>query len=696
MNIKKRIVGLTFLCCASVFQTKAQETEIDSTDFANFLEMDIESLMNITVVSASKKEESMLSAASNIEVITADMIKEWGSRDIKDVVRRVTGYQVIADRDEWSFAARGNVSDNNQKYLILIDGVRMNSIENFGPGNIIEQPNNLSNIKRIEIIKGPGSAVWGADALAGVINIITKNVEDLKGQSVRTAISYGSNNFMVGDFQMGTKVGEEAEIMLMGSFSQQDGKEIKQSAATPWPYAETTYNDGRPYQYNTALDKQRFGYMLQLKSRVKNFNINAYTFETEIFNRHFEYGSGRENYLTTNKSFIEGQYNDTIGSKVFINAKIGSNSNYAEYRPHEQGDTAQRTVTNIAWRDRGSWAAVGAQVLLNDVLSLNTGVDYKFTKCGPNHRLNSFRIDSSSVNVNGFWFDPYLEDHQLGGYLMLDVNIKDKLKLSLGSRADYNNQRGDDKLSLNPRASIVVLPTKKTSLKALYNRGYLRPANFQAAGAKNVSSEIMNQVDIVWMHQYKSFSYSLTAYWQKLEGFINILPGFGFANTGDYSSTGIELNANYMVNKNNKIWFNTALSNPKGDNYPTDLAYNNQRVDLNGKLLSYAPIVINGGATSYLINRKVFVSPAVRFVGATKYRQIQAVDKASDLESNYSTTPNFVYVDLNIGFEPTERLGVYLYIDNVLNEKRETNLTVWNGSIGQYGTHFNFKLRYNF
>lgn len=573
----------------------------------------------------------------------------------------------------------------------------MNSIENFGPGNIIEIPNNLSNVKQIEIIKGPGSAVWGADALAGVINIITKNVEDLGDSQGSGAITYGQDNFVVGDFQIGSKVNDDAEFMIMGSFSKQDGQEIKQSAATSWPYPETTYSDGRPYQYNTIMDKHGFGHMLQIKARVKKFSINAYNFETEVFNRHFEYGSGRMNYLTTNKNFVEGQFNDKFSEKINFSAKIGTNANYAEYRPETLGDTATRTSTNISWRDRGAWASSDAQIKFSETISLNTGVNYIFTKCGPNHRLNNFNPDTSNASTSGFWFDPYLEDHQIGGYTMLEVNPFDFLRLSIGSRVDYNEQRGDDKFAVNPRLAIVAIPTNNTSFKLLYNRGYLRPANFQSAGAQNVNSEIMNQIDAIWMHQIgKTINYSITGYWQKLSGFINILPGFGFANTADYTSTGIEFDVQAMINKNNSIWINSSISNPKGDNFSNTLAYNNIRVDLDGKLLSYSPFTLNLGGTSYLANKKVFVSPALRYVASTKYRMISATDNTSDKESNYATTPDYAFLDLNIGFEPNKRFGIYIYINNVLNERGETNLTVWNGAIQQYGTHTNLKLRYNF
>ncbi len=114
-----------------------------------------------------KKPETITEAPSNITLITRQQIKEWGSRNIKDVLRRVVGYPVLPDRDEWVFAVRGNISDNNQKYLILIDGHRMNSVENFGPGQIIEMPNDLGNVKQIEIIRGSGFGRLGAGRIGG-------------------------------------------------------------------------------------------------------------------------------------------------------------------------------------------------------------------------------------------------------------------------------------------------------------------------------------------------------------------------------------------------------------------------------------------------------------------------------------------------------------------------------------------------
>ncbi len=689
--------AILLLCIFSLCIANAMAQEGDNVE--DMTSLSLEELMDMVVISASKKEENIFEAPSNITVITDKMIKEWGMRDIKDVLRRVVGYQVIADRDEWVFAARGNVSDNNSKYLILIDGHRTNSIENFGPGQIIETPNNLSNVKRIEIIKGPGSAVWGADALAGVINIITKSFDDQGDSYANAALTLGSGKFVVGDFQVGKKFSEDVNVVVMGAFSQQDGKSIEQTAASGLSIIKPASDVGNhpSGQIQTLLDNHLPGYMLQMKAKVGQFGINAYTFETETFNRHYEHIYGRKNYLSTNKNFTELSYETSFWGGANLKARIATESNQSEYRPEVQGDSTKLPI-NIVWRDRGVFASVEILKQFSEKANFYSGIDYKYTKLGPNQRINAINPDASKLATTGFWFDEYNQDHQLGGYIMTDLKPADWVTLTLGSRFDYNDLRGEDKFVVNPRLAMVFKPMTNSAFKLLYNRGYLRPTNFQSA-SDNVSSEIMNQVDAIWMHRVGKLQYAVTGFWQKLEGFIiiaNTNGGFQFSNTGDYTSTGLELELNAFLNEDINLWGNMAITDPKGENFPNGLSYNERRVDLNGNLLNYSNLTANVGGTFKFLEKKLFISPAVRYIGATTFRSIAVADAALDNQGNYNETSAFTYVDLNIGYEPNEKYGFYLYIDNLTDITTPTHMSVWNGTIEQYGRFINGKVRVHF
>ncbi|MBD3419177.1 MAG: TonB-dependent receptor [Chitinivibrionales bacterium] len=686
-------------------------------------DLSLSGLMNIEITTASKRKETVFEAPSNVTVVTARQISEWGSRDIKDVLRRGVGYPLIADRDEWVFAARGNVSDNNQKYLILIDGHRMNSIENFGPGQIIELPNNLSNVSRIEIIRGPGSAVWGPDALAGVINIITCTAEDLGERMVRGQVRIGQDDYYVADVQVGQRLNKDVDFMLMGSFAKQGGRKITESAATTLPILETAtgYGDHPHGAYTTMLDKHRPGYMLQFKGNAGELGINAYAFSTEVFNRHFEWGRGRENYLTTHKTFVEGIYEKNWFSDLVTTAKVSSDFNRAEYFPMVQGEP-QKLPFNIVWMDRRFGTSLDVQKSFwSERIELNGGMDYAFTKIGPNQSVNDInpddpknRDDTLSIGLtdsmraldslelgylkNGYWTDPYLEDDQLGGYAMLNIQPITYLAFVLGIRGDYNPDRGDDSYNFNPRVALMAYPFEQTALKIIYNKGFLRPANFQSAGAR-VESEEMNQIDIQWLQKLGLVSFAATYYWQELKGFINILSGIsykGFANSGDYQSQGVEVDATLRLLERHEIWTNGYYSIATGTNFPKDLAYNSVRVDLDGYLLSYPRYIANLGATARFFKEKVFCTPALRVVAPVKYRTAPAGSAEVDSEANYATTNRFYYLDLNIGYSPYDFMDIYLYLDNITDITDQNHLTVWNGTLGQYGRHVSLGMRFRF
>ena len=116
------------------------------------------------VYAASRTNESIQTAASNITVITAQQIKDWGLRDLADATHLVPGFAIAYDRDEWVFQARGVSSDNTTNFMMSIDGQPVNMFSGWGVSHIMDLPNDLSNVKQIEFIKGPGSVTWGNEA----------------------------------------------------------------------------------------------------------------------------------------------------------------------------------------------------------------------------------------------------------------------------------------------------------------------------------------------------------------------------------------------------------------------------------------------------------------------------------------------------------------------------------------------------
>lgn len=137
--------------------------------------------MNIEVTSVSKKVEKISQAAAAIFVITQEDIRRSGATNIPDLLRMVPGLDVSQiNANDWAISARGFHQQFSNKLLVLIDG-RAVYTPLLGGVNWDTQDVPLEDIDRIEVIRGPGATIWGANAVNGVINIVSKDSADTKG-----------------------------------------------------------------------------------------------------------------------------------------------------------------------------------------------------------------------------------------------------------------------------------------------------------------------------------------------------------------------------------------------------------------------------------------------------------------------------------------------------------------------------------
>lgn len=152
--------------------------------------MSMESLMNLEVTSASRKSQRLSNTAAAVYVITKEEIRRSGLTRVPELLRLVPGMQVSRiDASRWAITARGFAGEFSNKLLVLVDG-RSAYTEIFSGVYWDSQDTLVDDIERIEVVRGPGAAMWGANAVNGVINIITKNARDTQG----SLISFGAGN----------------------------------------------------------------------------------------------------------------------------------------------------------------------------------------------------------------------------------------------------------------------------------------------------------------------------------------------------------------------------------------------------------------------------------------------------------------------------------------------------------------------
>ncbi len=179
----------------------------------------IEDLMNIRVTSVSKTEQMLSHAASAVFVITPDAIRRSGATNIPDLLRMVPGLDVARiNANTWAVSARGFNGHFSNELLVLLDGRSVYS-PTFGGvfWEVLDLP--LNNIARIEVIRGPGSSVWGANAVNGVINIISKKTSETQGRLL--VAGYGNVEQGFGTAQYGGRAGKTTDYRVYAKYLNQ-------------------------------------------------------------------------------------------------------------------------------------------------------------------------------------------------------------------------------------------------------------------------------------------------------------------------------------------------------------------------------------------------------------------------------------------------------------------------------------------
>ncbi len=172
------IIFLFFFPCEVVFGYDIEQLKENPKDLKK---LSLENLMDIPIFSVSKREESPFKAAAAVYVISSEDIRRSGAQNIPEALRLAPGLEVASiDANKWAITSRGFQERFSNKLLVLIDG-RSVYTPLFSGVYWDVQDTLLADIDRIEVIRGPGGTLWGANAANGVINIITKKASDTQG-----------------------------------------------------------------------------------------------------------------------------------------------------------------------------------------------------------------------------------------------------------------------------------------------------------------------------------------------------------------------------------------------------------------------------------------------------------------------------------------------------------------------------------
>ena len=181
----------------------------------------LEELMNVEISSFSRKQQTLGKTAGAVFVITAEDIRRSGATVLPEVLRLVPGLHVArVDSTKWAISARGFAHRLSNKMLVLIDG---RSIYNNIYGGVFWDQHDLplEEVERIEVVRGPGATSWGANAVNGVINVITRKAADTQG--VRVALLSGGEERAAISARWGGQISQRLQYRINGKAFRIDG-----------------------------------------------------------------------------------------------------------------------------------------------------------------------------------------------------------------------------------------------------------------------------------------------------------------------------------------------------------------------------------------------------------------------------------------------------------------------------------------
>ena len=450
-------VAINFLLLLfSISALSAQENKAPtntSADEAVLLSMELEELMNMTVTSVSKKEESAFSAASAIYVITQEELAKRHVQNLPDALRGVPGVQVSRrSTHSWELSIRGFDNRFSNKLLVLIDGRTI-----YTPGfsgvywNLHNTP--IQNIERIEVIRGPGAALWGSNAVNGVINITTKEAS----KSLGGELSIESGNSRDSGFvQYSLSLDEEEKVFLRSYADYKKYNELDSG--------ETSQGSGTDDNWDNLNAGFRLDWDINNHEKIllsgDAYHQNHTSFDraagTPVLNDYdasgFHLLTKYSRDISAGKSFSIQAYYDYYE----LNSDTTVNSNYHTWN----------LSTQYNWK-------------VNQIHELTLGADM---------RVYHSKLDDPT---NLFVFTPETEtSHNFSSFIQDKITLSpNKVALTLGTKLEDNDYTG---FEYQPSARLAYTPNNKNTFWAAISRAVRTPNRFENESSLFFGSVVAN------------------------------------------------------------------------------------------------------------------------------------------------------------------------------------------------------------
>jgi iron complex outermembrane receptor protein len=420
------------------------------------------------VSGASRFDQPVSEAPAAVTVVTSDQIRRFGYRTLAELLRGVRGFFGTYDRMYDYVGVRGYSppADLNNRFLLLIDGHRTNDgiYEQAAMGT--DALVDIDLVDRVEIVRGPGSSLYGSNALFGVVNVVTRSPRSVDhGELSGEAHRYDGYK---GRVTLGHGFGEGSRILVSGTGWKSRGGNVffpaLADSGTNGGVSEGNDRDRSRSLFGTVASGN-FTLRTAWSSRLKDVPTGNYA---TVFNAPGGLRIRDERFFSEVAFEKRGADDSAVSVRLFTDW-YGYNGDYLYEDPAINPDPPYRYLNRDVARSRSFGGELAGMRRLSPRHKVTGGVEFR-----RDWRQSQRNFDE--VPFQATWLDDRRNAFAWGAFLQDEIALAKRATLSAGARYDhYPDFAGE----LNPRLALVLNPREGTTVKLLYGKAFRAPSAFE-------------------------------------------------------------------------------------------------------------------------------------------------------------------------------------------------------------------------
>jgi iron complex outermembrane receptor protein len=616
------------LACA---RAHADEPEVSTADLKK---LSVEQLMDVEVTSVSKRPEKLSDTASAIQVITNEDIAQSGAQSLPDALRLADNLQVAQKNShDWGISSRGFNTDLANKLLVLVDGRTVYTPLFSGVfWDVQDYP--LEDIDRIEVISGPGGSLWGANAVNGVINVITRSAKDTQGLYLDGgAGSHWEDSFTA---RYGGTLAPDVNFRVYGRFFDSDSEVLSNGihASDSWRQGRAGFRvDAQP----TTQDR------LTVQGDYYNGNADQTTPNAAQFSGGNLLGRWSRSLEADSDMSLQAYADRThlsLGESPLLFAPAGRfqddlDTYDVDFQYHFRASSAHQVVWGLGYR------------YTHDVVSNAPSLSF---------------------------FPPVLNQSLYSGFIQDEIQLRRDLFFTAGTKLEHNDYTG---FEFEPSVRLHWNFTQSQILWSAVSRAVRTPSRIDhdlaepapttgleiLAGSPNFKSETLIAYEVGYRGQWsRQLSTSVSTFYNSYGDVRSTapspdptIPGLPFPlifqNDLEGHTYGMELSANYQLLEGWRLHAGYTLLQEKLNVKPGGVDFNqthNETADPQQQVALRSELALGP---------RVDLNTALRWVDSF------LINNAN----NVATVPSYTELNARLGWRPTARLELSISGENLLH-----------------------------